>query len=877
MTIGESQIGTVVRCDRCGRIIETISGAQFVNRTEPTASPNLSSPLSAQPDIQRSEQSSVYQTPIIKTNNQENSHTEQSALETEKMQPDQLNQLDQPDQLDQSEQLGQREQLGQAGQAEKIIISNAANANVTNAANAANVTLTANDIPAEVTSDTVEKIDMSGSTVVRNVSSKNPSQNSDDFTLNSNAKKSTVIFAADNIGGYGVNKKTDWRHLISDTIISDTNTDTNTGKNIGANADKNIGAKDKSTDPTKTGGDNKLNTPPIKLSNDIGTVAAANDAETLFVTNGINNKQDSPTQSGGSRNTNTNKSTGYSEAGRFGSTINLDLTKRVMGTINKSGGDSTDTIDKNDGGYGVHRILKQHQRGGMGRIMIAYDRHLKRDVALKELHKEVVDDISIVRRFVGEAEITAQLEHPGIVPIHWLGLDKDGLPYYTMKLIRGKTYQDAIKEYHRNPSKQELKSLIRRLVSICKTIGFAHERGVIHRDLKPANIMLGEHGETLVMDWGLAKPLNRQQNENEDDEDEYNTTITRMSSGTRTELTMVGAIVGTPAFMSPEQASPEENIVGTHSDIYSLGTILYYLLTGQTAFSGRSTREVLAKVRAASPIKPSDIKMNVPSGLEAICLKAMAKDPKNRYQTTKEMDEDLCRWLDDIPVKAMRITIIQKFFRCIIKHWIAAISIPIVMTSIIMLAVIIIKYDRTYNASASEEIRRIALEDEVDLTEQDCIAFRGGHNVIVEKQDRLIGGKMVVCKVKAETNKQTGLLEILAPANSTWNLTNRKLLQFSVFENRSGAFLPFDNLKIRLGRGSAYFEIQPSKTNNRWENRKSGNWATYQIPLTDFSQDWSITLHDNPQFENIDWIEFHFETRPEYEFQIDDIKFIKNK
>jgi serine/threonine protein kinase len=811
MTISESQAGTVVRCDRCGRIIETITGSQFAHRTD-SSSPS---------DTRRSDQSSIYQTPTIKSLNSENSQTGQSDLETEKIQP------------------------------EKQIISNTA------------PTVVANDNPtemaknsAQVDKDIIGQLDLGDITAdsftapvnlskTSNIdNNKIDTKNSDDFVVAQDAKKSTIV-VNDNISGYGTNKKAAWRQALTD---NDNNT----------------------AEPTEIAGCSQAVTPLVKSSNNPETAGTTNNDETVLATHDGNNLTNASPARGS--NSNLPESNHYSDTLRFGSTINLDLTKRVMGTINQSGVDASDATDSNSGGYGVHRILRQHQRGGMGRIMIAYDQHLKREVALKELHKEVIDDISIVRRFVGEAEITAQLEHPGIVPIHWLGLDKNGLPYYTMKLIRGKTYQDAIKDYHRNPSKQELKSLIRRLVSICKTIGFAHERGVIHRDLKPANIMLGEHGETLVMDWGLAKPLHQNQHDNE--EDEYDSALTKVSGEARTELTMVGAIVGTPAFMSPEQASPEENVVGTHSDIYSLGTILYYLLAGQTAFSGRSTREVLAKVRAASPPKPSEIKLHVPAGLEAICMKAMAKNPKDRYQTAKEMDEDLCRWLDNMPVKAMRITPIQKFFRLISRYWITVITIPLVIISIIALTIFIIKYDRSHNAGASIEANRIALEEEVDLTEQSCVMFRGGHNVDVELDKRITGGKMIVCRLKQGSKVNSGLLEILAPSDSTWNLSNRRELKFSVFEYRSGAMLPLDNLKIRLGRGSAYFEYQPSKaTTDWWSKRKYGNWWTYRVPL-DGSPDWSRTISDSPQFITIDWIEFHFELKPEDKFQIDEIMFL---
>jgi len=336
-----------------------------------------------------------------------------------------------------------------------------------------------------------------------------------------------------------------------------------------------------------------------------------------------------------------------------------DLTQRVMRAIAKPVAPVVPY--SGTGEYGIHRILRIHQRGGMGRILVGYDQYLKREVAIKELHPDVAEDESIVRRFIGEAEITAQLEHPGVVPIHRIGQGGDGLPYYTMKMIKGETLQDAIKAYHRKPSKPDLLNLVRRLVSVSKTIAFAHSKGVIHRDLKPANVMLGEHGETLVMDWGLAKPYNQGL-------EETYISIVHQTKQTRPELTMIGAIVGTPAFMSPEQANAEDNIVGPLSDVFSLGTVLYYMLAGQTAFSGRSTQEVLSKVRACNPTPPSHVKPHVPHGLEAICLKAMAKLPENRYQGATEFSDDLCRWLDDEPIAAEKDSFLSKTRRWLLCH-----------------------------------------------------------------------------------------------------------------------------------------------------------------------------------------------------------------
>ncbi|MDR0520658.1 MAG: serine/threonine protein kinase [Planctomycetaceae bacterium] len=359
-------------------------------------------------------------------------------------------------------------------------------------------------------------------------------------------------------------------------------------------------------------------------------------------------------------------------------TAELDLTKRVMRAITKPVLPVIPYSGKSE--YGIHKIIRVHQKGGMGRILIAYDSYLKREVAIKELHLEVAEDESIVKRFVGEAEITAQLEHPGIIPVHRLGIyrtdEGQELPYYTMKYVKGDTLQDIIKNYHQHPSREKLKYLIRRLISVSKTMAFAHSKGVIHRDLKPANVMVGEHEETLVMDWGLAKPLNQS------GEDSY-VSIIHSTRQSRPELTMVGAIVGTPAFMSPEQANADDHVVGPLSDIFSLGAVLYYLLTGQTPFSGRSTQEVLAKVREAVVVPPSSIKSNVPHELEAVCLKAMAKLPHNRYQGAAELAEDLCCWLDGKPISAEKDTVKGKFYRWLRQHRSISTALSVILTAIL--------------------------------------------------------------------------------------------------------------------------------------------------------------------------------------------------
>lgn len=389
------------------------------------------------------------------------------------------------------------------------------------------------------------------------------------------------------------------------------------------------------------------------------------------------------------------------------------------------------TQDQRGFAYGIHRILRPHVKGGMGQVHIAYDQFLKREVALKELFPDSTHDESIVQRFIVEAEITAQLEHPGIVPIHSLGLDTNGNPYYTMKLIRGKTFQEAVKQYFRSPNPVELKRLVRRFVSICQTMSFAHRKGVIHRDLKPANIMLSDDGETLIMDWGIAKQYSSGAS---------GITVSATTSrepqsrpGIRPDLTIVGTVVGTPAYMSPEQASPDSHDVGPVSDVFSLGAILFFLLTGRNAYTGRNSQEILTKVLTTKPPKPSEVARNIPKELEAICLKAMSRKIVNRYQSSDALSADICNWLDGEPITAMRMGLLERFKRFLRKHH--QITLGLVSTFLVMIAIstfFLMLLDRnhqrvhwvdTQQAVITERIR--SLDEEIQRQEKMAKEVRG--------------------------------------------------------------------------------------------------------------------------------------------------------
>jgi Tfp pilus assembly protein PilF/tRNA A-37 threonylcarbamoyl transferase component Bud32 len=300
-----------------------------------------------------------------------------------------------------------------------------------------------------------------------------------------------------------------------------------------------------------------------------------------------------------------------------------------------------------------YRPLRLHSRGGLGEVLVAQDQEFRREVALKRIQEEHADDPESRRRFLREAEITGRLEHPGIVPAYGLTQDEAGRPCYAMRLIQGESLREAIRRFHeadragRDPGERRLalRELLGRFVDVCQAVAYAHSRGVIHRDLKPHNIMLGKYGETLVVDWGLAKQLGR---DDEGQADEEAPAAAGDPGATKT-----GAVVGTPAYMSPEQAQGRRDEVGPASDVYSLGATLYQLLTGLAPFQGGSW-VVLAGVQRGELVPPRRRKREVPRALEAVCLRAMALRPGDRYASALALAEEVEHWLADEPVSAYR-------------------------------------------------------------------------------------------------------------------------------------------------------------------------------------------------------------------------------
>ncbi len=316
------------------------------------------------------------------------------------------------------------------------------------------------------------------------------------------------------------------------------------------------------------------------------------------------------------------------------------------------------------------RVLRPFARGGLGEVLVAEDQELHREVALKQIQERFADDVESRHRFVQEAEITGALEHPGIVPVYGLGQYADGRPYYAMRFIRGDSLNDAIERFHkedgptRDPGERALalRQLLDRFVDVCQAIAYAHSRGILHRDLKPGNIMLGKYGETLVVDWGLAKPIGQSEKVKEATGEHQ---VAPTMTGT---ATVMGSAVGTPQFMSPEQAAGNLDRLGPASDVYSLGATLYQLLTGEAPIPDRDVNVVLQRVRRGDVPRPRQVKPSVPVALEAICMKAMALKPEERYSSPRLLADDIERWKADEPVSAYQEPWWMKARRWLRRH-----------------------------------------------------------------------------------------------------------------------------------------------------------------------------------------------------------------
>lgn len=352
-------------------------------------------------------------------------------------------------------------------------------------------------------------------------------------------------------------------------------------------------------------------------------------------------------------------------------------------------------------------VVRLHATGGLGQVSVALDRELHRQVALKEIHPRLADQPESRARFLLEAQVTGSLEHPGVVPVYSLGQWPDGRPFYAMRLIHGDSLEDAIRRLHaapRDTAERELRlrKLLRSFIDVCDAVDYAHSRGVLHRDLKPSNIMLGAYGETLVVDWGLAKTAARREAPLAAEPCEP---LLAPASGSTPE-TRLGSAVGTPAYMSPEQAAGALDLLGPASDVYSLGATLYTILANRPAFDGNDFAAIRTAILKGDFPRPRAVCSAAPPALEAICLKAMSLEPGDRYASARSLAVDIENWLGDAPVSAHRDGRFERMARWARRHrtWTRAAAASLVMvTSIALVATWLINRARVQTDEAHQQ------------------------------------------------------------------------------------------------------------------------------------------------------------------------------
>ncbi|MFT4623259.1 MAG: sulfatase activating formylglycine-generating enzyme [Myxococcota bacterium] len=277
--------------------------------------------------------------------------------------------------------------------------------------------------------------------------------------------------------------------------------------------------------------------------------------------------------------------------------------------------------------------------GGMGEVHLVHDHVLRRDMAMKIIRADLLHETIVRNRFIEEAQVTAQLAHPGIVPVYDLDRLPDGRLFFTMQVVAGRTFSRVLRE-----GEWSLRRLVDAWLRVCQAVAYAHSRGVVHRDLKPSNVMIGAFGEVQVLDWGVAKIrgfIDRAAAAGE------LAPVSTDRNGHSEEAPGLGSLAGTPAYMSPEQASGEVGAIDERSDVYALGTILYEILAGKRAYAGRSAQEVLAAVRAGAPRPVSVVAAKpLPDELVSAVQRAMARQPAQRFANALELAEEVGAWLE---------------------------------------------------------------------------------------------------------------------------------------------------------------------------------------------------------------------------------------
>ena len=360
----------------------------------------------------------------------------------------------------------------------------------------------------------------------------------------------------------------------------------------------------------------------------------------------------------------------------FGQGTDPRIELESPGEASDSGSDVLSRLVRRAGSGGRYRVQDELARGGQGAVLRVWDEDLRRNLAMKvslERVRAEGESSRSVRRFVEEAQVTGQLDHPGIVPVHELGFDPEGRLYFVMKLVKGRDLRAIFGLVREGAEGWTRMRALGVVLKVCEALAYAHSKGVVHRDLKPANVMVGRFGEVYVMDWGLAKVPGRA--------DHGDLCILRSEEGLSSgrepgrsdhdaSLTRDGDVIGTPAYMPPEQARGDVDAIGPHSDVYAAGAMLYELLAGHAPYTEPGARldrlAVWSRVRDGPPEPLAVLARDVPPELVAICDKAMARDALRRYRDMSELVEDLRAYLEHRVVRAYETGAVAE-----LRKWVA--------------------------------------------------------------------------------------------------------------------------------------------------------------------------------------------------------------
>jgi WD40 repeat protein/serine/threonine protein kinase len=384
----------------------------------------------------------------------------------------------------------------------------------------------------------------------------------------------------------------------------------------------------------------------------------------------------------------------------------LDLPQSSISSQDTLAAGSAEATQEAGAAHAEERYQRQEEfaRGGLGRIVKAYDRRLSRPVALKELlqrrgHAE--------ERFLREAMITARLQHPAIVPVYDAGRGPEGEPFYAMKMVEGRSFDKVLEE---NKTLAERLALLPHIINVAEAMAYAHSQKIIHRDLKPNNILVGEFGETVVIDWGLAKDLTQGKDQPEAEPDAYREV-------TGPGLTTSGSVMGTPAYMPPEQAQNSQS-VDARADVYSLGAILYQLLSGLAPYQGKSSAAILHKLLKEPPVALEVIQPKAPKALVAIVEKAMQREAMLRYPSAAEVAIELKKFQTGQLVEAYQYTRQELIRRWLRKNWVFVFAAVAVLFTLVVMSVDLYRTDKVLAETKKREQMAKEAKEEADKEKQ---------------------------------------------------------------------------------------------------------------------------------------------------------------